>query len=248
MKRLRIIILLLAATSLAALAGVALAQQAGWIVPLAEEYSRVYKAAYDEAEEEGVVSVGREVVAEQVLYAYIATRSPSSGGGNASPQPGGGSGGVTGQTTATPEQSPTPTPTPEPDTITASDVDGYRSEYRIEIFVSSIGTNLAMSRTNTYTSNRNYVKLRSDGTLTTGSGGTTLSDRYSWSCNPVNGSTGESRTYAIDSHSVSLPKTDLDNTPLRSSSSGQRVLRICNGQESAPSSTVRTSWGEFNSF
>ena len=88
MKRLRVIILLLATTSLVALAGVALAQQAGWIVPLAEEYSRVYKAAYDEAEEEGLVSAGREVVAEQVLYAYIATRSPSSGGGSVSPPTG----------------------------------------------------------------------------------------------------------------------------------------------------------------
>ena len=150
--------------------------------------------------------------------------------------------------TLTPTPTPTPTPTQEPDTITASDVDGYHSEYSVVIFVSSIGTNLTMRRTNTYTSNRNYVKLRSDGTLTTGIGGTFLRDNYYWSCNPVNGSTGESRSYATDTYSVSLPKTDLSNTPLVGSASGRRVLRICNGSESAPSSTVSTGWGEFNSF
>ena len=127
-------------------------------------------------------------------------------------------------------------------------MDGYHSKYSVEIFVSSIGTNLSMVRTNTYTSNRNYVKLRSDGTLTTGIGGTVLKDNYYWACNPVNGSTGESRSYATDTYSVSLPKTDLSDTPLVESASGRRVLRICNGSESVPSSTVRTSWGEFNSF
>ncbi len=150
--------------------------------------------------------------------------------------------------TPTPTPTPTLTPTPEPGTITASDVDGYHSEYSVVIFVSSIGTNLTMRRTNTYTSNRAYVKLRSDGTLTTGTGGTVLKDNYNWSCNPVNGSTGESRSYATDTYSVGLPKTDLSNSPLVESSSGRRVLRICNGDESVPSNTVSTSWGEFNSF
>ena len=84
--------------------------------------------------------------------------------------------------------------------------------------------------------------------MTTGIGGTVLRDNYYWSCNPVNGSTGESRSYATDTYSVSLPKTDLSNTPLVGSASGRRVLRICNGSESAPSSTVSTGWGEFNSF
>ena len=105
-----------------------------------------------------------------------------------------------------------------------------------------------MRRTNTYTSNRHYVKLRSDGTLTTGIGGTPLTDNYCWSCNPVNGSTGEGRSYATDTYSVGLPKTDLSNAPLVESTSGRRVLRICNGDESVPSSTVSTGWGEFNSF
>ena len=76
-------IVVLAAMSLVALAGVALAQQAGWVRPLAKEYSLVYKAAYDEAGEQGLVISGREVVAEQVLYAYIATRSLSSSAGGA---------------------------------------------------------------------------------------------------------------------------------------------------------------------
>lgn len=248
MKHLRIMIVLLAATSLFTLTGVALAQQAGWITSLAEEYSLVYKAAYEEATKHGLTGAGQDVVAERVLDAYIATRSPSSGiGASQTPE-----GPVGGQPTftPTPEPSPTPTPTPTlaPGTITASDVDGYHSEYTVVIFVSSIGTNLTMSRTNTYTSNREYVKLRSDGTLTTGLGGTALRDSYSWSCNPVNGSTGESRSYATDSHSVGLPRTDLSNAPILESSSGQRVLRICNGEESGPSSTVRTGWGEFNTF
>ena len=248
MKRLRIMIVLLAAASLVTLTGVVLAQQAGWVTSLAEEYSLVYIAAYEEAAKHGLAEAGQDVVAERVLDAYIATRSPSSGIGS-SPTP---EGQVGGQPIFTPTPgatpTPTPTPTPVPGTITASDVDGYHSEYRVVIFVSSIGTNLTMGRTNTYTSNRNYVKLRSDGTLTTGLGGTVLRDRYSWSCNPVNGSSGESRTYATDSHSVGLPRTDLSNVPLLESSSGRRVLRICNGEESEPSSTVSTGWGKFHSF
>ena len=47
-----------------------------------------------------------------------------------------------------------------------------------------------MSRVNTYTSNRATVKLTSDGTLTTGSGGTPLKDRYYWACTQTNGSIG----------------------------------------------------------
>ena len=132
--------------------------------------------------------------------------------------------------------------------ITVSDVDGYYSEYSVVIFVSSIGTNLTMSRTNTYTANREYVKIKADGTLTTGTGGTRLQDTYGWSCNPVNGSNGENRTYATDSYSVSLPRTDLSNAPLLESRSGQRVLRICNGVEDVPSSTVRAGWAERNSL
>ena len=247
--------------SIGALVGVALAQQASWVRPLAEEYSLVYKTAYDEAGEHDLVSAGREVVAEQVLYAYIATRSHSSVS-SASPTPGGQSGpggqpvpgtspapGITPTPGISPTPDITPTPTAEsPSTITASDVDGYHSQFRVEIFVSSIGVNLAMSRVNTYTSNRATVKLTSDGTLTTGIGGTPLRDRYSWACNPVNGSTGESRSYANNEHGVSLPSTDLSNAPLLASSMGQRVNRICSGDESAPSSTVRTQWGQFFSF
>ena len=112
-----------------------------------------------------------------------------------------------------PTSTPTPTPTPTPAALTVSDVDGYYSEYEVTIFVSSIGVNLTMGRTNTYTADRDYVKLASDGTLKTGIGGTVLKDRYFWSCNPVNGSTGESKSYATDEYSVGLPKTDLDNAP-----------------------------------
>ena len=156
--------------------------------------------------------------------------------------------------TSTPEPTPTltpepePTPTPQRKTITATDVDGYYSEYRVEIFVSSIGTNLTMSRTNTYTSDRNYVKLRPDGTLITGIGGTPVTDRYYWTCNPFNGSTGEGRHYATDTHSLGLPKTDLSNDPLLRSSLGRRVLRMCNGDEEVPTRTVRSEWAEHNSF
>ena len=149
----------------------------------------------------------------------------------------------------TPTPTLTPTPTPTPAALTVSDVDGYHSEYEVRIFVSSIGVNLTMRRTNTYTADRDYVKLASDGTLKTGIGGTVLKDRYSWSCNPVNGSTGESKTYATDEYSVGLPKTDLDNAPLLNSSLGRLVSRICSGEASAPTTGSATaSWSEFKSF
>ena len=125
---------------------------------------------------------------------------------------------------------------------------GTIRNFKIEIFVSSIGVNLSMSRINTYTSNRATVKLTSDGTLTTGPGGTPLKDRYYWACNPVNGSIGESRSYAEDEHSVNLRNTDLSNTPLMNSSMGQRVSRMCAGNESTPSSSQSTSWGQYFSF
>ena len=228
-----------------ALVGVALAQQTEWIRPLAEEYSLVYKAAYDEANEHGLFEAGREVVAEQVLYAYIATRSSAHGNGASSPP--GGEPNVT--PTLGPSPTPTPTPTPTPAaTITTSDVDGYHSNFRVDILVSSIGVNLSMSRVNTYTANGSTVKLTSDGTLTTGAGGTPLKDRYYWACNPVNGSIGEGRTYASDQHNVSLRKTNLDNAPLLRSGLGERIVRICAGNESAPASSATTSWGQSNSF
>ena len=149
----------------------------------------------------------------------------------------------------TPTPTATPTPTPTPAALTVSDVDGYHSEYEVRIFVSSIGVNLTMTRTNTYTADRDYVKLASDGTLKTGIGGTVLRDRYYWSCNPVNGSTGESKHYATDEYSVDLPKTDLDNAPLLNSSLGRLVSRMCSGEASAPTSGSATeSWGEFKSF
>ena len=66
-RRLTIIIAVLIVGGIGTLVGVVLAQQAEWIRSLAEEYSLVYKTAYDEAEEQGLVSAGREAVAEQVL-------------------------------------------------------------------------------------------------------------------------------------------------------------------------------------
>ena len=105
-----------------------------------------------------------------------------------------------------------------------------------------------MSRVNTYTANRDTGKLADDGTLTTGTGGTILRDYYSWSCNPVNGSTGENRTYASDQYNVGLTKTDLSNAPLTSHSLGQRVSRICAGTETEPSNSVSASWSQLYSF
>ena len=241
----------------------------------------MYKAAYDEAAEHGLVDAGREVVAEQVLHTYIAARSSAPGAGvslpqsgeadpegqsNLTPMPGTSPTPMPGTSptpmpgtsptptpgsppTPTPGSSPPPTPTPTPEaTIAAADVDGYHSNFSVQIFVSSIGVNLSMSRVNTYTANGSTVRLTSGGNLTTGAGGTPLRDRYSWAYNPVNGSIGESRTYASDQFNVGLPKTSLDNAPLLSSSLGQRVSRICAGDEAAPSSTTSTSWGQNNSL
>ncbi len=242
--------------------GAPLAQQGGWITTIVDEYSSVWKAAYDDSALHGLTPAGRDAVAERVLDAYIAALSapgnswdqpdpspvstPSLTPEATPPQAPGAT--PTLAPTPTPQFTPTPTPTPESDVITASDIDGYYSEYRIEVFVSSIGTNLSMSRVNTYTSDRDYVKMRRDGTLWTGIGGTPLTERYYWSCNPFNGSTGEGRYYAADEYSFDLPKTDLSNDPLLRNSLGRDVIRMCNGQEEVPSSSVRTGWGEHNSI
>ena len=381
MKRWRIIIALLVAGSLVTAAGVALAQQAGWIAPLAEEYSRVWKGAYDETAKYDLPPAGREAVAHRVLDAHIATRSaPNNGGPSPTPTPTptpsptptptlapsptatptpqttgtGGCGqtitsdgtvngqwaagcesaerpgsharyysfalesesyvtislhsteadpwlylrerdarsgsflhenddhdnaglprgtdsqirehlaagtytieattigeGETGRFTLTLSRlrsgepgvpTPTPTPTPTPVPLTVSDIDGYRPEYRITIFVSSIGVNLSMSRWNVFTVGGTRVKLDSDGNLHTRSIGSSLADRYHWSCNPVNSSSGESRYYASDEHGLALSKTNLDSAPLFEHSLGRRVQRICSGEEAAPSSTVERAW------
>ena len=260
MKRLLylgIVLAVLVSGGVGTLAGVTLAQDGGWLSALVAEYSSVWKSAYDETAGYDLTPAGRDAVAERVLDAYITNQSASVGpGGNPvvqpspTPVPVGPGGSPTGHPDPTPAPTPFPTPeatpTPQSVTITASDIDGYHSEYRMEIFVSSIGTNLAMSRVNTYIADRKYVKLRSDETLSTGIGGTPLTDRYYWSCNPFNGSTGERSYYATDEYNVGLPKTDLSSAPLRRSSDGRWLLRICNGDEEAPASTYRTSWGEFN--
>ncbi|MYC37987.1 MAG: hypothetical protein F4X66_13895 [Chloroflexi bacterium] len=346
MKRLRIIVALLVAGAILTLAGVVLAQQAGWIAPLVEEYSLIWKDAYDETAKYDLPPAGREAVADRVLDAHIATRATPSSGGAPPPGtghciqtinlnatvsgqwPGGcdskvsgrgharyyqftltqdaevtvllesqdaetvlylreGAGATSGDYLDSNEGDPdynyrratietslsaatytieattynagetgsftltvssvaavAPTPAPTPGVVTVSDVDGYTSEFRIEIFVSSIGTNLSMSRWNVFTVGGVKVRLDSDGNLTTKGFGLSLADRYSWACNPVNGSTGESRSYASEEYNVGLPKTDLDNAPLLNHSLGRRVSRICSGQETAPSSTVRTTWTE----
>ena len=350
MKHWRITIALLVAGCLVTLAGVALAQQAGWIAPLVEEYSRVWKGAYDETAKYDLPQAGREAVADRVLDAHIATRSaPYSGGPSLTPQPGTGDcgqtitsdGTVSGQwaagcdsavsgrgharyysftltsdsdVTITLESSDTDTylylrqghdrsgaflhenddhngsiaiseiqehldagtytieattystgstgsftltlsraasgpagePRPRPDRLTVADIDGYTSNFRVEIFVSSIGVNLTMSRRNVFTADGFTVRLDSDENLTARGVGLSVADRYYWSCNPVNGSTGESRHYASDDYDAAagLPKTDLDNAPLRDSSLGRRVIRMCNGEESTPSRTVTSEWSE----
>ena len=341
---------LVVAGGILTLAGVVLAQQAGWIAPLVEEYSLIWKDAYDETAKYDLPPAGREAVADRVLDAHIATRATPSSGGAPAPAPAPGTGQciqtitpsqtVSGQwasgcdsrvsgrgharfyqftltqeseitallesqdaetvlylregasatsgdhigvnegeseynyrrariqqslvaatytieattynvgeigsftLTVSSAAAPAPTPTRTPGVVTVSDIDGYTSEFRIEIFVSSIGTNLSMSRRNTFTVGGVNVRLDSDGNLTTQGFGTTVADRYSWACNPVNGSTGENRSYASEEYNVGLPKTDLDNAPLLSHSLGRRVSRICSGQETAPSSTVRTTWTE----
>ncbi len=347
MKRLRTIIVLLVAGGILTLAGVVLAQQAGWIAPLVEEYSLIWKDAYDETAKYDLPPAGREAVADRVLDAHIATRTTPYGGGTPLPTYTPGTGhciqtitpsatvsgqwpsgcdskvsgrgyaryyqftltqsaeikvllesqdaetvlylregadvrtgtyfgfnegeseynyrrasiedslaagtytieattynvGETGSFTLTVSTATVaPTPTRTPGVVTVSDIDGYTSEFRIEIFVSSIGTNLAMSRRNIFTVGGVKVRLDSDGNLTTQGLGATVADRYSWSCNPVNGSTGENRYYASDEYSFGLPKTDLDNAPLFNHSDGRWVSRICAGQETAPSSTHRTTW------
>ena len=81
LKRLRIIAALLVAGGILTLAGVVLAQQAGWIAPLVEEYSLIWKEAYDETAKYDLPPAGREYVADRVLDAHIATSAtPSSGG------------------------------------------------------------------------------------------------------------------------------------------------------------------------
>ena len=255
---------------LVVLAGVVLAQEAGWIRPLAEEYSRVYKAAYDEAQEEGLADTGREVVAEQVLYAYIATRSPSSSAGGGSPQPGGGSGGGgtphpgdggSDQTTPTPGPSPTPTPTPtptpgpsptptatptpEPDRPpTFSDIDGHSPGYRVDVSVLSTGVTVSMHRRNAFTIGGSLVRVKSDGTLTTsGISGLHLADRYWWFCDAGSGNPHERWDYASDEYNASLPKTGLDNASLVESDYGKQVIRICNGDEEPPTKSWSRYWG-----
>ncbi len=251
MKRLwhlGVVIAVLVAGGVGALAGVALAQQDGWMTPLVEEYSLIWKSAYDETAWYGLTPAGRDAVAEQVLEAYVSTRSASSRTSGV-PAPVGNLDQPTltpapaPSQTLTPTPAPGPSPTPMPVSLTISDIDGYRSEFRIEIFVSSIGLNLAMSRRNIFTAGGRTVKLASDGTLKMGIIGTDLADRYYWSCNPVNGSTGVRRYYASDEYSAGLPKTDLSNAPLLESSFGQRVNRICAGKEAVPSSSTSTSWG-----
>ena len=135
-----------------------------------------------------------------------------------------------------------PAPTRTPGVVTISDIDGYTSEFRIEIFVSSIGTNLSMSRWNVFTVDGVKVRLDSDGNLTTKGFSLSLADRYSWACNPVNGSAGENRSYASEEYNIGLPKTDLDSAPLFNHSDGRWVSRICNGQATAPSSSFSTTW------
>ena len=358
MKPLRIIIVLLVAGGIVTLAGVALAQQAGWIAPLVKEYSLIWKDAYDETAKYDLPPAGREAVADRVLDAHIATRDsggvatplpyPTSTPGTShcvqttiaadgNPTPGiwgadcqsetrqgryaryyqfaligstdvdvtvvlesqdaetvvylrEGAGvrsgthigfnegelehnyrrasieqslaagtytieattydaGETGNFTLTvstvavaPTPTRNPTPTRTPGVVTVSDIDGYTSEFRIEVFVSTIGTNLSMSRRNIFTVGGVNVRLDSDGNLTTQGFGTTVADRYYWSCNPVNGSTGEGKSYASEEYNVGLPKTDLDNDPLFNHSDGRWVSRICAGQATAPSSTFRTTW------
>lgn len=349
MKRWRIIIALLVAGCLVTLAGVALAQQAGWIAPLVEEYSRVWKAAYDETAKYDLPPAGREAVADRVLDAHIASSSsaPRIGGPGGAPAQVTGDcgqtitsdGTVSGQwaagcdsavsgrgharyysftltsesdVTITLESSDTDTYLylrqgdarsgaflhenddhngsiaiseiqehldagtytieattfstgstgsftltlsraasgsaggPRPDRLTVADIDGYTSNFRVEVFVSSIGVNLTMSRRNVFTADGFTVRLDSDENLTARGVGLSVADRYHWSCNPVNGSTGESRHYASDDYDAAagLPKTDLDNAPLRDSSLGRRVIRMCNGEESTPSRTVRSEWSE----
>ena len=371
MRHLRIIFVLMVVGSLVTLAGIALAQQAGWIAPLVEEYSLVWKDAYDETAKHDLPPAGREAVADRVLDSHIATRSaPGTGPGPSpaptpsptppptpptpspapSPTPDRGTGDcasrpitaydtfvdqwVSGCDSAEPDRgyaryysftlesesfvtitlesrdadpylylrqgnarsgtalhenddrngstrisqiqedlpagsytieattyspgvtgifsitvsgladvpTPTPTSTPTGKPLIVSDIDGYTSEFRIEIFVSTIGVNLAMTRRNVFTADGATVRLDSDGNMTTGGFGTPLSDRYNWACNPVNGSTGESRHYANDEYNFGLPETDLNNAPLLNHSLGRQVSRICSGDESAPSSTVRTTW------
>ena len=103
-----------------------------------------------------------------------------------------------------------------------------------------------MSRRNVFTADGYTVRLDSDENLTARGVGLSVADRYGWSCNPNNGSRGEHRYYASDEYTAAagLPKTDLDNTPLRNSSLGRRVIRMCNGEEPTPSRTLMSEWSE----
>ena len=92
-SRLRIILALLVVVGAVALAGIALAQQTGWIAPLVEEYSRVWKTAYDETAKYDLPPAGREAVADRVLDAHIA--SGSTPRNDESPAPGTGDCGQT---------------------------------------------------------------------------------------------------------------------------------------------------------
>ena len=343
MKQLNILVVLLVIGGVFAVTGIALAQQAGWIAPLTEEYSLVWKSAYDETAKYDMPPAGREVVAHRVLDAHIATRTAPGSGDPVPPQPPqepivctqtiAPNDTVSGQwavgcdsresgrghsryysftltseayVTITLESSDADTylylrqgnsrsgnalkenddvesgntdsqiadtlaagtytieattysagetgsffltissdvSEPTPARITAADIDGYTSEYRIEIFVSSIGVNLAMTRRNILTVGGTTVRLDSNGNLTTDVFGTVLVDRYSWACNPVNGSTGERSRYASDEHGMGLPRTDLDNSPLFNHSLGRSVSRMCSGDTATPSVTTRTTWTE----
>lgn len=342
----RVLVILLVAVGALALAGVAFAQQAGWIASLTEEYSLVWKSAYEETAQFGLPPAGREAVAHRVLDAHIATRTAPGNGGVVPPvqptqaaidcgQAIASNGTISGQwtggcdsaepgrgfaryysftlaedssVTVTFESSDTdpylylrqgnarsgsalfenddhdgsrsisqvqqqlaagsytieattfntgqtgsfsltvssevgvPDSTPGP--ITVSQINGYTSEYRIQVFVSSIGVNLSMSRWNRFTVNGAYVRLDSGGNLTTGGLGSALADRYFWSCNPVNGSSGEGRVYASNEYRSDLPRTDLDNSPLFNHSFGRDVLRMCEGDEPPSSSTTTRTWTE----
>ena len=106
--------LLAAATGLAVgagvLVGIALAQN-DWIPSLVQEYSAVWRAAYDETAQYNLPQAGREAIAEQVLDAHIATRTFAEAG-NAPPSAG---------ATLTPVPAPTATlePTANPATTPA---------------------------------------------------------------------------------------------------------------------------------